>query len=264
MKLFLILSISTLLTQGCIYSSAQLIINSYLSEKREKNSDLRCLKCTQDCSSLKSTLQDLPQDEEAMLGRQESLIPENFHHFLQTPILPPFPSHLESMIIGMGCFWGVERLFYKQPGVFSTAVGYAAGITPNPNYEEVYTGFTGHTEVVLIVYDPRVTSYSKMLKVFWENHNPTQGMQQGEDLGTQYRSVLMPLNPVQQELAISSRTLFQKELFKGGFGQVTTRVIPATSFYYAETYHQQYLSKRPAGYCGISGTGIKLPKSFSE
>lgn len=246
------------------YDQANIISDSYLSEKREKNSDLRCPKCTQDCKKLRNTLLKLPDDEEAMLGSQSPILPTNFHHYLQTPILPPFPSHLESMIIAMGCFWGVERLFYRQAGVFSTAVGYAAGLSPNPTYEEVYSGFTGHTEATLIVFDPRITSYSKLLKVFWENHDPTQGMQQGEDVGTQYRSILMPLNEEQKETAALSRNLFQKELFRAGFGQVTTRITPATNFYYAESYHQQYLAKRPAGYCGIAGTGVRLPRSFSE
>lgn len=247
----------------CAYSPRALIVNSYLSEKREKNSDLRCDKCIQDCSNLQQTIVDMPNEEEAMIGRQTPIIPENFHHYLQTPILAPFPSHLETMIIGMGCFWGVERLFWKQPGVFSTIVGYGGGSTPNPLYEEVYTGFTGHSELVSIVFDPRATSYEKLLKVFWEYHDPTQGMKQGEDLGTQYRSIIMPINSYQQELAFQSRSLFQKELYKAGLGTITTKIIPATAFFNAETYHQQYLSKRPGGYCGVAGTGIKLPESFT-
>ena len=252
------------ISASCVYDSRALIVNSYLSEKREKNGDLRCDQCLQDCTALQQVLTTMPSEEEAMIGRQVPLVPENFHHFLQTPILAPFPAHLETMIIGMGCFWGVERLLYKQSGVFSTIVGYGGGSTPNPSYEEVYTGYTGHSELVSIQYDPRVTSYQKLLKVFWENHDPTQGMQQGEDLGTQYRSIIMPVNQDQQQIAFQSRNLFQRELYKTGLGTITTKIIPATAFFNAETYHQQYLSKRPAGYCGVAGTGVLLPESFTE
>ena len=260
--LFLYLSLVFASSRTCTYNPRESIYLSYFSERLEKDGNLTCEKCQSDCESLRGTLSDLPSPEEAMTGRQSAIPTSSTHYLLQTPIFPPFPPNFEEAVLGMGCFWGVEKLFWKQAGVFSTACGYAGGITPNPNYEEAYTGFTGHTEVVKIVFDPRVISYRKILKIFWENHNPTQGMQQGEDLGTQYRSVIMALTSEQREIAVESRALFQRELYKLGFGTITTEITPRYPFYYAEEYHQQYLAKRPGGYCGIAGTGAYLPRSF--
>lgn len=260
--MYLIIFISIASGTFCTYNERTIILNSYLSEKSEKNRDLTCPSCKQDCELLKTTLSTLPNLEEAMLGRQEKMQFNTTHYLLQTPIVEPFPKHLEVSILAMGCFWGVEKLFWKEKGVIATAVGYVGGLTPNPNYEEAYTGHTGHTEAVKIVFDPRVTSFRKILRLFWENHDPTQGMRQGEDLGTQYRSMILAMTPEQREEAIMSRSLFQKELYKLGMGTITTQITPAFEFYYAEDYHQQYLSKRPGGYCGIAGTGAYLPKSF--
>ena len=258
----LILLIALVSAKRCTFNPRNQIYLDYFSERLEKNSDLICEKCILDCESLRGVMTKLPSPEEAMTGRQTPIKINPKHYLLQTSMYPPYADHLEVAIIGMGCFWGVERLFWKEPGVISTAVGYAGGITPNPNYEEAYTGFTGHTEAVKIIYDPRVTSYRKLLKLFWENHDPTQGMQQGEDEGTQYRSMLFALNQEQRQIAIESRSLFQRELFKLGKGAITTEITPAYEFYYAEEYHQQYLAKRPGGYCGILGTGAYLPRSF--
>jgi peptide-methionine (S)-S-oxide reductase len=163
------------------------------------------------------------------------------------------------MVVGMGCFWGAERKFWEAPGVITTAVGYAGGITPNPTYEEVCSGRTGHNEVVLVVFDPAVTSYDALLRIFWESHNPTQGMRQGNDVGTQYRSGIYVSDATQRTAAAASREMFQKELTAAGYGEVTTEIVDAPAFYYAETYHQQYLSKNPNGYCGLGGTGVSCP-----
>jgi peptide-methionine (S)-S-oxide reductase len=166
---------------------------------------------------------------------------------------------MESAMFGLGCFWGAERKFWQLEGVYTTAVGYAAGITPNPTYQEVCTGMTGHNEVVLVVYDPRVISYEQLLKVFWESHNPTQGMRQGNDTGTQYRSGIYTYSPQQKQLAEKSRSIYQEALNKAGHGQITTEIIDAPEFYYAEVYHQQYLAKNPGGYCGLGGTKVECP-----
>jgi len=174
-------------------------------------------------------------------------------------LVPPFPEGLEQAVFGMGCFWGAERMFWEAPGVYSTAVGYAGGYTPNPTYREVCSGMTGHTEVVLVVFDPAVTSYEAMLKIFWENHDPTQGMRQGNDIGTQYRSAIYTTSPAQLAAAEASRGAYQDRLTASGFGRITTDVLDAPPFYYAEDYHQQYLAKNPQGYCGIGGTGVTCP-----
>jgi peptide-methionine (S)-S-oxide reductase len=189
-------------------------------------------------------------------------VPER--HFVNgAPLSPPFASHLERAVFGMGCFWGAERLFWQIPGVTSTAVGYAGGNTPNPSYEEVCSGFTNHTEAVLVVFDPKQVSYEALLKVFWEGHNPTQGMRQGNDAGTQYRSAIYAYGPEQLRVALASREQFQPLLSKSGFGAITTEIREAPEFYYAEDYHQQYLGKNPDGYCGLGGTGVSCPVSIA-
>jgi peptide-methionine (S)-S-oxide reductase len=181
-------------------------------------------------------------------------------HFVNRHRLePPFPEGLERAMFGMGCFWGAEKKFWQQPGVYSTAVGYAAGHTPNPTYREVCTGMTGHNEAVLVVYDPGTIRYDELLKVFWENHDPTQGMRQGNDAGTQYRSGIYYFDDEQRRLAEASRTAFQEQLTRAGYGPITTEILPAPEFYYAEDYHQQYLAKNPDGYCGLGGTGVSCP-----
>ena len=181
-------------------------------------------------------------------------------HFVNAhPIAPPFPAGLEQVVFGLGCFWGAERKFWQAPGVYTTAVGYAGGYTPNPTYREVCSGMTGHTEVVLVVFDPKVTSYDEMLKVFWESHDPTQGMQQGNDVGTQYRSAIYTSSDEQHEKAVASREMFQDRLAAAGYDRITTEIAPAPPFYYAEDYHQQYLAKNPNGYCGLGGTGVSCP-----
>ena len=177
------------------------------------------------------------------------------HH----PIHPPFPDGYQVAIVGMGCFWGAEKKFWQQPGVYTTAVGYAAGDTPNPTYRQVCAGTTNHAEVVLVVFDPKTTSYENMLKVFWENHDPTQGMRQGNDTGTQYRSGIYVVDDEQKKAAEASRDVFQKQLSAAGYKKITTEIIPAPEFYYAEDYHQQYLAKNPNGYCGLGGTGVSCP-----
>ena len=181
---------------------------------------------------------------------------ENSHYVNGNPIKPPFPEGTEKIIFGLGCFWGVERLFWQQSGVFSTAVGYIGGLTPNPIYEEVCSGMTEHNEAVLVVYQPEKISYAKLLTVFWESHNPTQGMRQGNDTGTQYRSGIYVYGNEQKEVAESSRIEYQSRLTNAGFPLITTEILIAPEFYYAETYHQQYLAKNPAGYCGLAGTGV--------
>ncbi len=202
----------------------------------------------------------LPRPEETLPGRSTA-IPTSSHHFVNgNPIKPPFPSHLEQAVFGMGCFWGAERRFWQQDGVFTTAVGYSAGFTPNPTYEEVCTGMTGHNEVVLVVFDPDVISYGTLLKVFWESHNPTQGMRQGNDSGTQYRSGIYVYSPTQREMAETAREVYQKALKESGITSgITTEIREAGEFYYAEAYHQQYLAKNPNGYCGLGGTKVCYP-----
>ena len=201
----------------------------------------------------------LPTPAEALPGRAEPMsVPEK--HFVNgNPLQPPYPAGLEVAMFGMGCFWGAERKFWQLPGVFTTAVGYAAGVTPNPTYQEVCSGMTGHNEVVQVVFDPKQISYEALLKVFWENHNPTQGMRQGNDAGTQYRSGIYVYSEQQHKLAEASRDAYQAGLSKAGYGAITTEIIEAPEFYYAESYHQQYLAKNPNGYCGLGGTNVCLP-----
>jgi peptide-methionine (S)-S-oxide reductase len=181
------------------------------------------------------------------------------HAVLGTPLRPPFPEGMQQMVVGMGCFWGAERVFWQAPGVYTTAVGYAGGFTPNPTYEEVCSGRTGHTEAVLVVFDPAKTSYENMLKLFWENHDPTQGMRQGNDVGSQYRSAIYWFDEQQRSLDESSRDMFAERLADRGYGAITTEIAEAGPFYYAEEYHQQYLEKNPWGYCGLGGTGVSCP-----
>ena len=201
----------------------------------------------------------MPSPEEALPGRSQALRLTNRHFVNGHPIQPPFPQHLELALFGLGCFWGAERRFWQLPGVFTTAVGYAGGYTPNPTYEEVCSGLTGHNEVVRVVFDPQALSYRGLLKVFWESHDPTQGMRQGNDLGTQYRSGIYTADQVQQTAAEASRDRYAQALRAAGRGPITTEILPAPAFYYAEDYHQQYLAKNPAGYCGLGGTGIACP-----
>jgi peptide-methionine (S)-S-oxide reductase len=196
---------------------------------------------------------------EALPGRDDPMPVPDRHEVLDTPIAPPFPDGLEQAVVGMGCFWGAERIFWQAPGVYTTAVGYAGGFTRNPTYEEVCSGRTGHTEAVLVVFDPQETSYEEILRLFWENHDPTQGMRQGNDQGTQYRSAIYTGNDAQRAAAESSRALFQGELTRGGYGEITTEIAEAGPFYYAEPYHQQYLAKNPMGYCGLGGMGVACP-----
>jgi peptide-methionine (S)-S-oxide reductase len=201
----------------------------------------------------------LPRPDQAPPGRTE-VMPVGDTHFVNgNRITPPFPPGLEQAVVGMGCFWGAERKFWEAPGVYSTAVGYAGGYTPNANYKEVCSGLTGHTEVVLVVFDPAQTSYQEILRVFWENHDPTQGMRQGNDTGTQYRSAVFTQSPEQEATADASRAMYQDRLTAAGYGRITTEIAPAQAFYYAEDYHQQYLAKNPNGYCGIGGTGVSCP-----
>jgi peptide-methionine (S)-S-oxide reductase len=197
--------------------------------------------------------------EEALPGRDLRMpVPER-HEVLGTPLEPPFPEGLETAVFGLGCFWGAERVFWKAPGVYTTAVGYAGGFTPNPNYREVCSGETGHAEVVLVVFDPAQTSYEEMLRLFWENHDPTQGMRQGNDAGTQYRSAVYWASEAQRKAAEESRAMYQARLAASGYGEITTEIEAAGPFYYAEDYHQQYLAKNPNGYCGLGGTGVACP-----
>lgn len=199
----------------------------------------------------------LPTPAEALPGRSESMPVPSQHEVNGNPLSPPFPEGLETAIFGMGCFWGAERKFWQQPGVFSTAVGYAAGITPNPSYQEVCTGMTGHNEVVLVVFDPKAILYETLLKVFWESHDPTQGMRQGNDRGTQYRSGIYVYSEAQKKQAEASRDAYQQQLKAAGYGEITTEILDAPPFYYAEAYHQQYLAKNPNGYCGLGGTKVE-------
>jgi peptide-methionine (S)-S-oxide reductase len=196
--------------------------------------------------------------EEALPGRADPIEVPVRHFVKGTRIVPPFDG-MRLALFGMGCFWGAERKFWESRGVYSTAVGYAGGFTPNPTYREVCSGQTGHTEVVLVVFDPKETSYEALLRVFWENHDPTQGMRQGNDTGTQYRSAVYTYDDAQRRAAEASREAYQAELKRSGFGEITTEIAPVREFYYAEEYHQQYLAKNPDGYCGIGGTGITCP-----
>ncbi|MDQ3851164.1 MAG: peptide-methionine (S)-S-oxide reductase MsrA [Actinomycetota bacterium] len=207
----------------------------------------------------------MPVRDEALPGRDAPMpVPER-HFVLGTPLRPPFPEGTERALFGMGCFWGAERLFWEtQPGVFTTAVGYAGGYTPNPTYEEVCSARTGHNEVVLVVFRPEERSYEELLKVFWEGHDPTQGMRQGNDVGTQYRSGIYTFSDAQQAAALASRERYQKALSAARRGDITTEVLPAPEFYYAEDYHQQYLAKVPNGYCGLGGTGVSCPVGAAQ
>jgi peptide-methionine (S)-S-oxide reductase len=201
----------------------------------------------------------LPDAAEALPGRAEPMPVPALHFVNGHPIAPPFPDGLEQAVFGLGCFWGAERVFWETPGVWTTAVGYAGGVTPNPTYEEVCSGRTGHTEAVLVVFDPAVISYEQLLRVFWEAHDPTQGMRQGNDVGTQYRSAVYTFGDAQQAAAETSRDAFQPVLTAGHYGAITTEIVPAGPFFYAEDYHQQYLAKNPNGYCGLGGTGMSCP-----
>ena len=201
----------------------------------------------------------IPTAEEALPGRSQLMPVPDKHYVNGNPLKPPYPDGLEMAMFGMGCFWGAERKFWQLDGVFATAVGYAAGSTPNPTYQEVCSGMTGHNEVVLVVFDPKVISYETLLKVFWENHNPTQGMRQGNDAGTQYRSGIYAYSQNQKQLALASQDAYQQALNKAGYGQITTEILDAPEFYYAEGYHQQYLAKNPGGYCGLGGTNVACP-----
>jgi peptide-methionine (S)-S-oxide reductase len=197
--------------------------------------------------------------DEALPGRDTQVAVPSRHAVLGTPLQPPFPDGFETAVFGMGCFWGAERIFWQAPGVYTTAVGYAGGHTPNPTYEEVCSARTGHTEAVLVVFDPAVTSYEELLRLFWEGHDPTQGMRQGNDVGTQYRSAVLTTSDAQRDAVLRTRDAYQQELGKANHGTITTEIAPLEDFYYAEDYHQQYLHKVPHGYCGIGGTGVSCP-----
>ena len=201
----------------------------------------------------------MPTSEEALPGRDDPMPVSDRHLVKGTTITPPFPDGMETAIFGLGCFWGAERKFWTAPGVYTTAVGYAGGFTPNPTYEEVCSGRTGHTEAVLVVFEPAVTSYDALLRIFWESHDPTQGMRQGNDVGTQYRSAIYASTPAQLAAAEASKRTYQQMLEKAGYGEITTEVAERSDFYYAEDYHQQYLARNPNGYCGLGGTGVSCP-----
>jgi peptide-methionine (S)-S-oxide reductase len=209
--------------------------------------------------SFMKKLGKLLPSESTLPGRAAAMPVPDKHFVNGHPLKPPFPAGMQQAVFGMGCFWGAEKLFWQRPGVYSTAVGYAGGQTENPSYEEVCSGFTNHAEVVLVAFDPKKISYEELLKVFWEGHDPTQGMRQGNDAGTQYRSTIYTYGDEQMKSALSSRDRFQEALKKKGFGPVTTEIRAAPEFYYAEDYHQQYLGKNPAGYCGLGGTGVSCP-----
>ncbi len=202
---------------------------------------------------------EMPAPEDALPGRSEPMPVPDRHFVLGTPLQPPFPDGLETAVFGMGCFWGAERVFWEADGVYTTAVGYAGGYTPNPTYQEVCSGRTGHNEVVLVVFDPSRTSYDELLRSFWEHHDPTQGMRQENDVGTQYRSGIYWFSDAQRSAAERSRDRYQEVLDRGGYGAITTEIVEAPTFYYAEDYHQQYLAKNPGGYCGLGGTGLACP-----
>ena len=209
--------------------------------------------------SFKQKPMKIPTAAEALPGRPSPLPTASTHWVNGNSLKPPFPAGMETAIFGLGCFWGAERKFWQLPGVYATAVGYAGGPTPNPTYQEVCSGMTGHNEVVLVVFDPKKVSYEALLKTFWESHDPTQGMRQGNDVGTQYRSGIYVTSPEQRRIAEETRTSFQKGLKKAGYGEITTEILDAPPFYYAEDYHQQYLAKNPNGYCGLGGTGVSCP-----
>ncbi len=203
----------------------------------------------------------LPDPKDALPGRSASMPVTNRHFVTGNSILPPFPETMEQALFGMGCFWGAERKFWQCPGVFSTAVGYSGGYTLNPTYEEVCTGLTGHSEVVKVIYDPAITPYHELLRIFWESHNPTQGMRQGNDIGTQYRSGIYTYTQQQLDAAIESKHHYQHQLAQSGFNQISTEIMPASEFYYAEDIHQQYLAKNPTGYCGLGGLDVPFGSS---
>lgn len=202
---------------------------------------------------------DMPTPQQALPGRAEAMPVTDAHYVAGHPLVPPFPEGMERALFGMGCFWGAEKRFWRTSGVYTSAVGYAAGYTPNPSYEEVCSGMTGHNEVVLVVFDPARVSYTVLLKVFWEAHDPTQGMRQGNDRGTQYRSGIYYYSATQREQAEASRQRYRQVLRQAGYGEITTEILPAPEFYYAEPYHQQYLAKNPQGYCGLGGCGVDFP-----
>ena len=205
---------------------------------------------------------NLPDVNEALPGREQAMPVPDTHFVNGQPLKGPFPQNLEQAVFAMGCFWGVEKIFWQTPGVFTTAVGYAGGATPNPDYREVCSGLTGHTEVVLVVFDPAKISYEELLTLFWEGHDPTQGMRQGNDAGTQYRSAIYTYSNEQASVALSSQAAYQNELNAAGYGKITTEIAPIEDFFYAEDYHQQYLAKNPGGYCGIGGTGVTCPSGL--
>ncbi len=205
----------------------------------------------------------MPSPEEALPGRAAAMRVPDRHFVNGHPLKPPFPAGIETAMFGMGCFWGAERKFWEAPGVYTTAAGYAGGHTPNPTYEEVCSGLTGHNEVVLVAFDPKETSYAALLTLFWENHDPTQGMRQGNDVGTQYRSGIYVFSPEQRRLAEATRDAYQRVLSANGYGPITTEIVDAPPFYYAEEYHQQYLAKNPGGYCGLGGTGLSCPTGLT-
>ncbi|MBE9112892.1 peptide-methionine (S)-S-oxide reductase MsrA [Nodosilinea sp. LEGE 07298] len=202
---------------------------------------------------------EMPAANEALPGRSAAIPVPDKHYVNGNPLTPPFPAGMELALFGMGCFWGAERKFWQLEGVYSTSVGYAAGYTPNPTYQEVCSGLTGHNEVVQVVFDPAVITYEQILKTFWESHNPTQGMRQGNDAGTQYRSGIYVYSEAQRRLAEASRQAYQDALNRSGYGAITTEILEAPEFYYAEAYHQQYLAKNPGGYCGLGGTNVACP-----
>lgn len=206
---------------------------------------------------------ELPNAKDALAGRAESMAVTNRHFVNGRPLKPPFPAEMQQTVFGLGCFWGAERVFWEAPGVFTTAVGYAGGISSNPNYREVCSGGTGHTEVVFVVFDPNEIRFEELLALFWESHDPTQGMRQGNDVGTQYRSAIFTNSEAQTRLAEASRDAYQIQLDGAGYSKITTEIARLDTFFYAEDYHQQYLAKNPDGYCGIGGTGVACPVGLS-
>lgn len=206
---------------------------------------------------------EIPTADQALAGRSETMSVPEAHFVNGNPLTPPFPAGMQTALFGLGCFWGAEKAFWQLDGVYTTAVGYAGGSTPNPTYQEVCTGRTGHTEVVLVVFDPKVVSYEELLKTFWESHDPTQGMRQGGDVGTQYRSAVYTYGDEQAKLAEASLARYQAKLAEAGFDPITTEVREAPELYYAEEYHQQYLAKNPGGYCGLGGTGVSCPSGVT-
>ena len=206
----------------------------------------------------------MPSGDEALRGRSQRMAVPDAHAVTGHPLAPPFPEAMQRAVFGLGCFWGAERKFWETRGVWTTAVGYAGGLTPNPSYEEVCTGRTGHAEVVLVVFDPALVRYEQLLKLFWESHDPTQGMRQGNDVGTQYRSAIFVFGDDQRRAAEASRDTYQRSLSAAGHGRITTEIRDAPELYYAESYHQQYLAKNPGGYCGLGGTGVSCPAALAE